>query len=162
VALRNGLLAQEAPGGGFGLSSGYVPDALDTALALRALAALDPSRTDTTARGIGALNALRHPSGGFSTIPGADLSTVVTAEVVLALRQWPGLASAQDLVPPAVAVLVSRHQPDGGFGESPSTPYATALALRALMAANGPQSAIDGATAWLQAHQLEDGSWLGG
>jgi hypothetical protein len=60
-----------------------------------------------------------------------------------------------------VAALLTRRNADGGFGESPSTPYATALALNALLSANGPTGTVQGATAWLQAHQLQDGSWGG-
>jgi subtilase family serine protease len=68
-------------------------------------------------------------------------------------------APAQALLGPAAASLSARRNADGGFGESPSTPYATALALEALLGAGVSGEVVEGAVAWLESHQLVDGSW---
>jgi subtilase family serine protease/flagellar hook assembly protein FlgD len=162
AALLATVLDEAGPEGGYGIAQGYAPDALDTALALRALSALQAPDATPASRAAAVLQGLRHPDGGFSVVPGGAASTVVTAETILALRQWPDLPAAQALVPAAVAALLGRRNPDGGFGESPSTPYATALALRALLSANAAAAAVNPPTAWLQGHQLEEGGWAGG
>src|SRR5262249_11859742 len=65
------------------------------------------------------------------------------------------------ILPSGVSALLARRNPDGGFGESPSTPYATALALEVLVEARLPQGDLDPSIAWLQSAQLVDGSWDG-
>ena len=120
--LIGSLRSLEASEGGFGIASGYRGDALDTALALRALAALGHPADATVAQAIAALAPLRHASGGWAMVQGAEVSAVVTAEVVLALQDWPGVPQAQSLVAPALAALLTRRNADGGYGESPRTP----------------------------------------
>ena len=69
---------------------------------------------------------------------GGETSTVVTAEVLLALLDWsdvPGLGRRSAAA--GLAALLARRNPDGGFGSSPSTPHATALALEVLLRAGG-------------------------
>src|SRR6185295_4596195 len=57
--------------------------------------------------------------------------------------------------------LDARRNPDGGFGESASTAYATALGLTALSVAGTPDAGLAGPLGWLQTHQQADGSWGG-
>jgi subtilase family serine protease/flagellar hook assembly protein FlgD/fibronectin type 3 domain-containing protein len=157
-ALADAILAGQTSSGGFGLGPGYEADALDTALALRALASLGHPRDQRIHRAFTALAALRHPSGGWAAVEGREVSTLVTAQVLLAIRDWPEVGQAQPLLAPALAALLARQNPDGGFGESPSTAYTTALAVDVL-SSGGPAPALDGAISWLHRTQLSDGSW---
>jgi len=161
AALAASLEALRNPDGGFGPAKGYASDPLDTALALRALRALGRPAGASIGAALTTLAAQRDPAGGWPMVPGGEVSTVVTAEVLLALLAEKEIPAAQSLVPGALAALEGRRNPDGGFGESPSTPYATALAFTALAGAGAPDSALDPALAWLQGHQRDDGSWGG-
>jgi subtilase family serine protease/flagellar hook assembly protein FlgD/WD40 repeat protein len=153
------LKARQNRDGGFGLSVGYQSDPLDTALALRALAALGlPAQDAVVTRALVHLRATRQPMG-WPAVPGSEISNLATAQIVLALQDYAQNGVAAQILGPAVAALTLRANPDGGFGESPSTPYATALALRALLRAGAPADAIDPAVTWLQSRQSVNGSW---
>ena len=67
-ALAAAILAGQTSSGGFGLAPGYEADALDTALALRALASLVHPADERVQRAFSALLALRHPSGGWAAV----------------------------------------------------------------------------------------------
>src|SRR5262249_31411226 len=99
--------------------------------------------------------------GGWAVVPGGEQSTLVTAEVLLALAEWKERPAAQALVPGAVAALLARRNADGGYGESPSTPYATALCLSALLRTGAGEAMLADTIACLQGHQWAEGSWGG-
>jgi subtilase family serine protease/flagellar hook assembly protein FlgD len=154
------LLAHQNADGGFGAARGYESDAFDTALALRALSALGNPADARVRRGLQALASLRSPSGGWPIVPGGEVSTLVTAHALLAAQDWSATPEAPALIAAGLGPLLARQNADHGFGESPSTPYATALALQVLLRSpSAPASAVEGAIAWLQASQLTDGSW---
>jgi subtilase family serine protease/Tol biopolymer transport system component/fibronectin type 3 domain-containing protein len=161
AALIGALVSGQNGDGGFGPAPGYQSDPLDTALALRALSALGHPLDATVARAIAALGALQLDSGGWTVVPGGEASAVVTAQVVLALQDWPAFADARALAATGLAALLAAENPDGGFGQSPSTTYATALALHVLVRAGAPPELVDPPTAWLQRSQREEGSWEG-
>jgi hypothetical protein len=161
TGLAEGILAHQNVDGGFGPALGYESDAFDTALALRALKALGQPLDGRVRRGVGALGPLRCDGSGWPAVSGGDMSTVVTAEAVLALQDWSAAAEAGPLAGPGLQALLSRRQPDGGFGEGVPTPHATALALAALLRGGGPPEVATGAAGWLQRAQLENGSWAG-
>jgi subtilase family serine protease/Tol biopolymer transport system component/flagellar hook assembly protein FlgD len=157
--LAQTLLSRQNRDGGFGISAGYESDPLDTALALRALAALHQPLSAPVRRALTALAGMRTVDGGWPGTRGGEASTVATAEVLLALHEWLAAAEAAPLIAPGLAALLEHRNADGGFGQSPSTPYATALALQALLGSGAAQTITDAAIAWLQGAQLEDGSW---
>ncbi len=162
ASLARTILAQQNADGGFGPDTDFASDPLDTALALRSLAALQYPADAAVRRAVARLGTLRVALGGWPAVSEAgELSTVATAHVLLALQDWRALPEAQVLLPGGLTALLSRRNPDQGFGESPSTSYATALALQALMRAGTAQEILDGAITWLQANQLSDGSWDG-
>jgi subtilase family serine protease len=161
AALGNGLLALRNPDGGFGAGPGYQSDPLDTSFVLRALKALGHPGDGAVRAALTFLRDSAHPAGGWSAVAGGEVSTLATAHVLLALEDWAGLETADSLVGPALTALLARRNPDGGFGESPSTAYATGLVLQALLRAGAPQEIVDGAIGWLQSTQLADGSWSG-
>ena len=135
---------------------------LDTALVLRALAALGRPPGPAVRRAFSRLASLGLPSGGWpASGRSQDVSTVATAHVLLAAQDWSALPEAQALMASGIAALLTRRNVDNGFGESPSTPYATALALQVLSRTGGFDTESAQASAWLQRHQLTDGSWDG-
>ena len=155
------LLNFRNPDGGFGAGLGFATDPLDTALALRALRSLDWPADSLVVAAVQVL-AGSGTSAGWTAVTGARASSFVTAHVVLALQDWKDVPAAAGPAAIGVAALTSRQNPDGGFGESPSNPYATAIALQALLRGGAPSSVTDAAIGWLQAEQLADGSWRGG
>lgn len=161
ATLAASLLRAQNPDGGFGLGVGYESDPMDTALALRALRALESPADSRVRRAIAVLGGLRSADGGWPAVPGDVLSTVVTAQAVLALQDWPDVPEAAPLIGTGLAALLGRRNTDGGFGESPSTGYATALALQALMRSGAPVDVVESAIGWLQRAQRPDGSWGG-
>lgn len=153
------LKARQNRDGGFGAAPGYQSDPLDTALALRALAALGAPSDTNVARALVHLRATRRLDGGWAAVPGGETSNVVSAQVILALEDFASHPTSASMLDGAVAALAERHNPDGGFGESPSTSYATALVLQALLRGSAPADVIEPAIAWLQRTQSVDGSW---
>ncbi len=153
------VLGGQNPDGGFGAGRDFASDALDTALALRALKALQQPPDARVSSGVAALAALANADGGWAAIPGAETSTVVTAEVLLALQDWADAPGSAALRAQGTAALVSRRNPDGGFGSSPSNPHASALALDVLLRSGARPELVDPLTTWLQQAQLADGSW---
>ncbi len=157
--LAAAMLQTQNADGGFGAGRDFASDALDTALALRALAAWQHPADDRAPRAVAALSALANPDGGWPAVPGGETSTVVTAEVLLALLDWKDIAGSATLRGTGLALLLARQKPDGGFGASPSTPHASALALDVLLAAGAGANLVDPLVAWLEREQLADGSW---
>jgi subtilase family serine protease/flagellar hook assembly protein FlgD len=155
------LLSAQNADGGFGAGRDFASDPLDTALALRALHSLGHPPDSRVQAGIGSLAVLANPDGGWSAVPGGETSTVVTAEVLLALLDWRDLPAAAALQASGLAALLARQNPDGGFGSSPSTPFASALTLDALLRGGAPAAVVDPLTAWLEQSQRPDGSWEG-
>jgi subtilase family serine protease/flagellar hook assembly protein FlgD len=155
------LLAAQNEDGGLGAGRDFASDPLDTALALRALRSLGHPPDSRVQAALSSLGALASPDGGWSAVPGDETSTVVTAEVLLALLEWRDLPATAALQASGLAALIARQNSDGGFGSSPSTPFASGLALDALLRAGAPSAVVDPLTAWLEQSQRPDGSWGG-
>ena len=147
------LASLRNPDGGFGIAPGYQSDPLDTALALTALADSDVAPELTAV-----LVAMQLADGSWSSIPFQPGDVMTTAEVALALAR---AGTAPLSVQNALAWLVARQQIDGGLGDGPSVPYATARALEAFLNGSTPPSAVEGAIRYLQQTQRADGSWNG-
>ena len=162
AALTAAIFGHQNADGGFGAAAGYESDAFDTGLALAALHELQAPADARVRRAFIALEALRSPEGAWALVPGREVSTVATAQVLIALQAWPDVpeASALRLTSAGGAARAGRTT-DGGFGESPSTAHATALALLALDRLSAPAGVADAATAWLHGTQAQDRSWDG-
>lgn len=151
------LTASRNDDGGWGLAADLGSSSLDTALALRALAA---TRSAGSADPAGAfLLAERGADGGWSPGTGGASRVSATTEAVLALH---AAGRTDDALSLLGDWLRSRQNPDGGFGDSPSTPQATAEVLLALSEL-GATSLVnaDAAVDYLRSRQTESGSWAG-
>jgi subtilase family serine protease len=155
------LLSTQNADGGFGAGRDFASDALDTALALRALRALEYPEDARVRAAVPAFADLANPDGGWPAVAGGESSTVATAEVLLALLDWSDTPGSAALRGTGLAALLARRNVDGGFGSSPSTPHASALALEVLLRSGAPADVVSPLTSWLEQNQLADGSWSG-
>lgn len=158
--LHAALLGLQNGDGGWGAGPGFVSDPLDTALAVRTLAraGTSPVAAEAARRGTDHLLATANPDGAWGGAVGAPSRTGVTAIAVRALAAAGRTVEAV----PALTWLAGRQNPDGGFGDSPSTVHDTGLALAALIDA-GRLGEVDaaGADAYLRSRQDADGAWAG-
>jgi squalene-hopene/tetraprenyl-beta-curcumene cyclase len=121
-------------------------------------------------RGLAYLASQQQPDGGWS-IHGA-YEPAVTALVLKAFVQHPGLSSQTPILKKAYKRLLSFQQPDGAIYDPKQgrSNYCTAIAVTALAAANDPafKPAINKAVAYLRTLQIQpggespDGSRIGG
>ena len=151
--LRSSLGAAQNADGGWGAAIGYRTDPLDTALALAAGAT---GYQESLANA--SLRQSQNPDGSWGSVAGGAGLISVTADAVRALLARGEGAAAQA----GMTWLSSRQNPDGGFGDSPSTAHATAEALLVLREA-GRLDLVDAsaATSFLSSRQTLEGSWEG-
>lgn len=151
------LATRQNGDGGWGSGRGYTSNAMDTILALKALAragALEPAISEAAAR---FLATRQHPDGGWGTDDG-ESRIAVTANLLETLVGREGLLSAER-IQNGWTWLTARQNPDGGFGPLPGAVDDTAAALAALKSRGASSPAVDGALAYLLNHQSQNGSW---
>jgi squalene-hopene/tetraprenyl-beta-curcumene cyclase len=152
-------------------------------------ALLDPSTEDLTARCVECFGRVGYAEGGMALTRGlAHLRQTQTAEgawygrwgvnylygtwSVLRALEAAGVAPDDPMVARAVAWLLGRQNPDGGWGErcdsyaapgvagqGPSIPSQTAWALLGLLAAGHDGPAVERGVDYLLAAQGPDGTW---
>ncbi len=158
---RAELLARQRNDGGWGLHGQHHSDALDTALALDALAGYGELSSTGLEAGVQFLVSAQGDDGGWGPVPGAPGRTGTTTAVLRVLQRLQRLTEVEDA---ATAFLAARQNAaDGGFGDSPSTSHDTASVLEILRHL-GRRQAIDETSAetYLRQRQGLDGSWDGG
>jgi hypothetical protein len=159
------LVSAGLAGGGWGFDrQARQADALDTALALRALVTTRFLSNTALLAGLAQLQALQSAEGGFSQAQGEAADVATTAEVLAALGAVGVVRDVTALRERAATFLIASMNADGGFpgfrGES-SDPTMTALAMSALLETGSDVSALAPARAYLRAAQQSDGSWAG-
>ena len=146
----------------------YGVNNLDTSLALSALKRINYSDQNIASYGLGYLLSTQNSDGGWGVYPSAcsgceaDPSNVyMTSLVIDTLSQYKSIYNLEAQINNGVAYLLSKQNPDGGFGSSPSTVYETALAFLALIIMNGQGQAqpLQNAINYLTSTQLSNGSW---
>ncbi len=157
------LAATVTPDSGWGFDrQARVADALDTALALRALVGSGALTNTGLLKAIARLSALQDASGGFSQATGepADLGT--SAEVLLAVSAI-GLHTNVDILRDRTAAFLnSGAHADGGFPAylgGPADVTMTALVMSALLESGTSVAALAPARNYLRSSQLANGSW---
>jgi hypothetical protein len=154
------LLASVASDGGWGLASNFSSDALDTALALTAIAPRS-GVDDAARRGLGALLQARS-AGGWACISGEDSEVFCSAQVLSALSKYQTRFFVSQALSDGRAFLGSRRNADGSYGPAgEDSIFNTSLAALA-WAASGPVGLERLPTiSFLEANQGADGSWGG-
>ncbi|HEX3529651.1 MAG TPA: CARDB domain-containing protein [Thermoanaerobaculia bacterium] len=157
--LRAKLRAVQNADGGWGLAAGYGSDPLDTALAVLALSGASDTPAAALDQASAYLVARQGADGGWSNVAGGASRGSVTAAVLRALKA----AGKQDAVAErALTWLATKQNPDGGFGDSPSTAHDTADVLQAVIELGAAaRIRAGGAVSYLSAGQTAEGSWEG-
>ncbi len=144
----------------------YTVDILDTALALQALKAANYSDTTVLFQAINYLTTNQNADGGWgfraaTSVDAGDPSNAYTTAIVLkALFSYNSLFLLQDSINKASAYLLSKQNPDGGFGSSPSNVYETALSIVSLIeSGQGGALPLQNAINYLTSSQQTNGSW---
>jgi len=161
-ALTAQLIAAAASQGGWGLTSSFHPDPLDTALALQALTGIVPPSEDLVRQGLMSLLTAQRGDGGFAcvTSPEADSEIFCTSHALVALEALSSTYSIEPAIQAAVGFLRGQMNVDGSFGPVGSDDIIhTALASVALAGADALGADVLTVIAYLEGRQQIDGSW---
>src|SRR3990172_7780583 len=146
--------------------SSFTVNNLDTALALQALKATNYSDATVLYQAINFLITNQNSDGGWgfrpttSAIAGDASNAYVTAMVLKALSNFSSTFNVQSSIDKAKAYLLTKQNPDGGFGSSPSTIYETALSFISLIeSGQGNIQPLQNGINYLTSTQASNGSW---
>jgi squalene cyclase len=145
----------------------YGVNNLDTALVLLAFKRINYSDQNIISTALGFLLSTQNLDGGWGFYPSAcsnceaDPSNVyMTAMVLKTLSQYRTIYNLETAINNGVSYLLTKQNPDGGFGSSPSTVYETALAFLAMVESGFDISSVaPQAINYLTSTQLPNGSW---
>lgn len=160
------LLADADPEGGWGLTSSFVADPLDTSLGLAAVAG-QPGADDNFVRaGLIALLSSQKADGGWPCVltrdGDADSEIFCSSQALLALTAYRSRFYLDPQIDAAVGFLRGKLNADGSFGPAGASGVIhTALASRALAAVPAFGNEVATVIGWLQGQQQPDGSWGG-
>lgn len=154
-------LQNRAGGAGFASDSGwgglasYGSTLLDTALAVRALAAVGYNEPTVVGSAVNYLLAVQGSDGGWGLVQ-SNVSRIYTTALVMRALEAQQTAALNGALAAATGYLTSRQNPDGSFGESI---FETALAFQALARYSLSPATRGAATQYLTSTQRSDGSW---
>jgi hypothetical protein len=159
----NTLLSRQNGDGGWGTSTDFQSDNLDTSFAVMALEAAHTTNTSAILNGETYLIANQdQTSGGWALVKGEDSQVYYTAIALQGLNagqsQFPYLINTAQTA--AINFLHNHQNADAGYGTLASTPFETAATLIGINGTGAAPSvnethAID----YLNASQQSDGSW---
>ena len=155
--LKNDLLAKQNPDGGWGVNRNYASNPLDTAFALAALSEIHLSDSKIISPAIAYLKARQNPDSGWGS--GEDASDIRTTVDVLSAFAHFEADNLTDAIQNGLNWLYDHQNANGGFGNSPSTVYDTAMALMLLNRIGAPPEKIEGALNYILENQSKNGSW---
>ncbi len=164
--LVTALLADSDPEGGWGLTSVFVSDPLDTALGLSAMAA-QPGFDESSLRiALIALLSAQKADGGWPCVQSRDgdagSEIFCTSQALLALTACRGRFDLDPQIDSAAGFLHGKLNPDGSFGSPGANDVIhTALASMALASVPAFGKEVAAVISWLQSRQQPDGSWDG-
>ncbi len=172
---------------GWGGSSGFSANTLDTVAALRALKQVDYPFSFTQTYGTGSelalptgvdvqdgfvttrwnlfsvantyFNTFQNDDGGWGLV-GGDSDVFITANALIGLSNFHIDSFLQNVMKGGIAYLLDHQHLDGGFGTNESTAYETALCVHAMVNyGDEPYNAAEKAKQFLINTQLANGSW---
>jgi prenyltransferase beta subunit len=149
------LLALQNADGGFGETRGYQSTALDTALALDALAIAGHRGIAPSTRALEYLLSAQSMDGGYHPAAGEPGAAYVTAVVLRALNHYRAVYNINETLSRTIAFLDGERQVDGTWRDN----WETATALLALTPAGADPQLLTQAADALRADQQANGSW---
>ncbi|HDP89745.1 MAG TPA: hypothetical protein ENN42_07305, partial [Thioalkalivibrio sp.] len=149
------LLAHQNNDGGFGEAQGYHSTALDTALALEALAITDRRGTAPAVRALEYLLSVQSSDGGYHPAAGEPGAAYVTATVLRAANHFRTDYNISTVISRAIAFLDVERQAGASWRDH----WETASALLALAPAGADTLLLAEASDALRAGQQANGSW---
>jgi len=167
TSLINEIIACQNNDGSWGSENTYTGNALDTALALKALTVAlqagqaGSERQQVIGAAIQYLKTAQRQDGGWGSDDKGS-SIQATGNVISILNRYQQSAPSYQLgdsITRGTAWLVARQNPDGGFGNSPSTIYDTAVAAMTLQELNASTDITNRSVTYLLNQQSNDGSW---
>ncbi len=154
------ILSRRNTDGGWGSGEYYESGNADTALVLLTLSATGYSDQAVLSRAINYLKSKQNDAGGWGS---EDKGGMVqeTSNALSAFNKYRTTYQLDDAITKGTMWLIGRQNTDtdGGFGNSPSTVYDTAVATMALRELNVSTDVTNQALAYLLGQQSENGSW---
>src|SRR3989338_1180892 len=144
------ILTYKNSDNGFGGAKGYPSNAMDTAFALQALAAIQYNNSTVINNALNFIISAQNSDGGFGLYKSKSSNTYMTALVSSTLQQFQQTTSIATAVNKATSYLMSHQNTDGGFGSSPSTVYETAYAYIALVGVSTDATVLGSAVNYLK------------
>jgi Tol biopolymer transport system component/flagellar hook assembly protein FlgD len=152
------LIALQNSDGGWGSAGGYTSNAVDTALALRALAIAGNTNQDAISKAVNYLKTRQNSDGGWGAGDGVSIIEV-TANALSALNKYRNNYQLTDSITKGLTYLSSRQNADGSFGSGSGAIYETAIAVLALNELDGSAEGRSKAITYILGQQSENGSW---
>lgn len=163
-SIREYVLGIRNSDGGWGVADGLVSDIKRTALALQAFKVSNYVDYSVLYQAISFLESNQNTDGGWGNDNGyetAESDVLTTAIVLKSLLSFKSTFLNQEPIDKAVAYLLSKQNPDGGFGSFPSTAYESGAAIDALIASGAANltTVVANGTSYLISNQMSIGSW---
>ncbi len=152
------LVSRQNSDGGWGSNRTYKSNPVDTSFALKATAAAGYSEPTVISGAIEYLKSGQNADGGWG---GDDKDSTVeaTANVLSAFNAYREEYKLDEYIERGIAWLLQKQNSDGGFGNSPSTVYDTAVATLVLRELDVSTGVTNNALNYILGLQSEDGSW---
>jgi hypothetical protein len=151
----NTILGAQNSDGGFGFDLDYGSNVYHTAFALSAIHTADISNPTVTSSAVNFIISRQETNGSFGLSADHD-SIYLTTLVALALTDHSGTSFAVDS---AVDWLLTKQNPDGGFGETVSSVFETSCVSMLLCKVRPDLQETQDALDYLIASQEPDGSF---
>ncbi|NOY63808.1 MAG: hypothetical protein GXO97_00165, partial [Nitrospirae bacterium] len=152
------ILSRQNSDGGWGSNDSYTSNPMDTSFALSALALSGYRDNEVILKAIEYLKSVQNSDGGWGS--NDEGSTIqVTTNVLMAFNRYRQEYQLDDRIERGIAWLLEHQNPDGGFGNSPSTVYDTALTVLTLREFDISTDITNRGLNYILSNQSGSGSW---
>ncbi|OQX56009.1 MAG: hypothetical protein B5M53_03370, partial [Candidatus Cloacimonas sp. 4484_209] len=152
------LLSEKNMDGGFGFWQNYQSTIWETILSVDALKNANVS-IDEIFPSLNFILIHQNTDGGFGYFPYDSSHTLPTAYCTYVLSNFREVSGVNSTISRSVEWLLSKQNPDSGFGDNGSTIYETAIVWLALRSVNMADEARKKALQYITSRQSPNGSW---